>query len=1093
MIQSPVRMEAETQKRHTTPHPWTQWSAVAIATITTIVIVGWIIGQPMLVTFRLGGVSMFVNTALCLLLSSVGFLAVARKRCNIARACAAAVLLISVPTLFEYASGRSIGLDELFWKYDLSPVVAHPGRMAIPNAVALFLTAISLWHMTGRRTVGWFLALAGGSILAMALLPFFSYFASIYFSGTWTAYHGTSLPAGLCLGLLASELLRRSAGDEVRKKIMLPLLAIALAILTTVGIVSEASNAELVDAYRWVAHTYQVDESIDHVVAAMAQIEATTRAYCVTGNELYLQRADARRADLAAQIEALAQLVADNPVQVARMNGLRSWMRQKFELNDSLVQARRTGGVEAVVPILLSERSKISPEGTQLTVALHQEEGRLLVQRQAKAAAVEHNTRTLQFFGSLTAVALVVLALVLAQRATAAQQRVESVLRQNEERFRLVAEAASDAIVIADPEGNIISWNPAAEQMFGHTMAEVIERPFEILMPLRYREKHREVVKRLQTGGVPRVIDRMVELRGLRKDGTEFPLELSLAFWKTTEGPFFGGIIRDITLRKKVEDDLRAASRAAQESARLKSQFLANMSHEIRTPMNGVVGMINLLLDTPLTSEQISLASTVRTSADSLLHIINDILDFSKIEAGLLTFEALPFDLREPVESCLGIIAEKAHGKGLELAYLIDENVPTQLIGDAARLHQILINLIGNAVKFTARGEVVLNVSKESEGNRRVRLRFSVRDTGIGVSAESKENLFQAFRQADSSTTRKYGGTGLGLAISRQLVHLMGGEIQVDSELGHGSTFWFTADFPLPEPTPKVVAPRANLAGLRALVVDDNATNREILQRQLASWRIEVTSVASGAEAVSALRKAAASGAPFQLGILDMMMPEMSGLTLAEALRAEPGFDQLKLIMLTSMGHKLSRVELDRARIGACLIKPARQSQLYETLASIMAGKVSASTPAPAAAAGPGPTAISADLPMRILLAEDNLVNQNVARMQLAKFGYQVHIVANGKEAVAAGKSGNYDVILMDCQMPDLDGYEASGQLRAWEHERRDRGEVFTPLHIIAMTANAMQGDREICFAAGMDDYITKPVRQSELAAALARTPCALQ
>jgi PAS domain S-box-containing protein len=698
----------------------------------------------------------------------------------------------------------------------------------------------------------------------------------------------------------------------------------------------------------------------------------------------------------------------------------------------------------------------------------------------------------LQLFGSLTAVVLVGLALILAQRATAAQQRVERALRQNEERFRLVAEAASDAIVIADPGEKIISWNYAAERMFGHTMSEVIEKPFEMLMPLRYHENHKVVVKRLQTDLVPRVIDRMVELHGLRKDGTEFPLELSLASWKTAEGPFFGGIMRDITLRKKVEEDLRAASAAAQESARLKSQFLANMSHEIRTPMNGVVGMINLLLDTPLTSEQINLAGTVRTSADSLLHIINDILDFSKIEAGLLTFEAMPFDLREPVESCLGIIAEKAHGKGLELAYLIEENVPTQLIGDATRLHQILVNLVGNAVKFTARGEVVLRVIKESEENRQVRLRFSVHDTGIGIDAKAQKNLFQAFKQADSSTTRKFGGTGLGLAISRQLVHLMGGEILVDSELDHGSTFWFTAEFPLQEPTPKVVVPRANLAGLRALVVDDNATNREILRHQLASWRIEATTVASGAEALPALRKAAASGAPFHLGILDMMMPEMNGLELAEALRAEPGSDGLRLIMLTSMGHKLSRAELDQARIEACLIKPARQSQFYETLVSVMSGKIPESIPTPAAPAGPHQAVTSADLQLRILVAEDNLVNQNVARMQLAKFGYPVDIVTNGKEAVAAGKSGNYDVIFMDCQMPEMDGYEACGKLRAWEHERRDRGEVFTPLHIIAMTANAMQGDREICFAAGMDDYITKPVRQAELAASLARTPRAM-
>jgi PAS domain S-box-containing protein len=1085
-------MEAGFKKLTMTSHPWTKWSAIGIATMAVVVIVGWTARIPILTTFLPDGPPMVMNAALCLLLSGAGLFAASGKHYKITRVCATVVLLVSGLTLLEYALGCSLGLDGLFGKQNLNLAVDHPGRMAITTAGALFLAGISFLHITGRRTFHWLFAFSGGSILVPALLPLFSYFAGILPTEAWIAHRGTSLPAGLCLGLLASELLRWSAGDEVHKKIMPPLLAMALAILTTVGIVSEASNTELVDANRWVAHTYEVSDRIDRVVAAMGHFEALTRAYCIVGDPLYLKKYDAYRADVTAQIDALEQLVADNPAQQERVRALRPWAQQKFELNDSLVRARQKGDVEAVAPILVSEHQKISSDASQLMTELHQEEDHLLVLRKAKAAVMEYNTRILQLVGSLTAISLMVLALILAQRATAAQQRVERALRQNEERFRLVAEAASDAIVIADPEGNIVSWNPAAEQMFGHRTMEVIEQPFEMLMPLRYREKHQVVVKRLQAGGVPRVIDRMVELHGLRKDGTEFPLELSLASWRTAEGPFFGAIMRDITRRKKMEDDLRAASAAAQESARLKSQFLANMSHEIRTPMNGVVGMINLLLDTPLTPEQVNLAGTVRTSADSLLHIINDILDFSKIEAGLLSFEALPFDLREPVESCLGIIAEKAHAKGLELAYLIEENVPTQLIGDPTRLHQILVNLIGNAVKFTARGEVVLNVSRESEGNRRVRLRFSVRDTGIGVSAESKENLFQPFKQADNSTTRKFGGTGLGLAISRQLVHLMGGDIQVDSELGHGSTFWFTAEFPLQEPTPKVVAPRANLAGFRALVVDDNETNREILRRQLTSWQIQVTSVASGAEALATLRKAAASGAPFHLGILDMMMPDMDGLELAKALRAEPAFNELKLIMLTSMGHKLSRAELDQARIGACLIKPARQSQLYETLASVMAGKVSESIPAPAAVASPRPTHISADLPIRLLLAEDNLVNQNVARMQLAKFGYHVDIVANGKEAVSAGKSGNYDVILMDCQMPEMDGYEASSQLRGWERERRDRGEIFTPLHIIAMTANAMQGDREICFAAGMDDYITKPVRQSELAAALARTPHAM-
>jgi PAS domain S-box-containing protein len=1085
-------METDTQKQRTAPHPWSKGSAICTAIIAVIVIFGWITRQPILASFLPGAAIMVVNTALCLLFCSVGFFTAGKKRFKIARACAAAVLLISGLTLLEFARGRPIGLDELFGKHDLDRGVADSGRMAGMTAAALFLVGISLLFMTWKRTHACLFALLGGSILALALLPIFSCFAAIYSIENLSVYRQMAFPTALCLGLLASELLRRSAGDDLRKKITLPLIAVALAILTVVGFVSEASNSELVTAYSWVAHTHQVNDGIDHVVATMAQYEAATRAYCLTGDMFFLRRADTNHTDVTAQIDVLDQLVADNPRQQARVRALRPWAQQKFELNDSLVQARRTGGVEAVVPILAAEPRKVLPEGNQLAAELHEEEERLLVQREAKVAAVEQSTRLLQLLGSLAAIMLVVLAVMLAQRATAERQRVEGVLWHNEERFRSVTEAANDAIVIADDRGRIITWNRAAEKMFGHAVAEVIDQPFTMLMPLRHRQKHQQEVKRLEVNGDSPLVGRTVELHGVRKDGTEFPLELSLASWKTAAGPFFGGIMRDITQRKKVEDDLRAANVAAQESVRLKSQFLANMSHEIRTPMNGVVGMINLLIDTKLTPEQTNLAHTVHTSAESLLHIINDILDFSKIEAGLLAFEALPFDLREPVEGCLGIMAEKAHGKGLELAYLIEENVPTQLVGDAARLHQILINLVGNAVKFTAHGEVVLSVAKESEENRRVRLRFSVRDTGIGVDNEARKNLFQAFQQADSSTTRKFGGTGLGLAISRQLVHLMGGEIQVDSEPGHGSTFRFTAEFPMQDSAPKVVAPRANLTGLRALVVDDNATNREILRRQLASWRIEATSVASAAEALRALRNAAAAGVPFHLGILDMMMPEMNGLELAETLHTEPGFDELKLIMLTSMGHKSSRVELDRARIGACLIKPARQSQLYETLVSVMAGRVAENIQASAVFASSDPSSAPADLPMRILLAEDNLVNQNVAQMQLAKFGYRVDIVENGKEAVAAGKSGNYDIIFMDCQMPELDGYEATRQLRLWEHERRDRNEVFTPLHIIAMTANAMQGDREICFAAGMDDYITKPVRQSELAASLARTPGAL-
>jgi signal transduction histidine kinase/DNA-binding response OmpR family regulator len=557
-----------------------------------------------------------------------------------------------------------------------------------------------------------------------------------------------------------------------------------------------------------------------------------------------------------------------------------------------------------------------------------------------------------------------------------------------------------------------------------------------------------------------------------------------------------GARVQDARIRerKKTEAALRLAHDSAQESSRLKAQFLANMSHEIRTPMNGVVGMTGLLLDTALTAEQRSYANTVRASADALLSLINDILDFSKIEAGQLEFEREPFDLRDPIENSLGLVAEKAHAKNLELAYLIEENVPTSLVGDSNRLHQVLLNLLGNAVKFTPAGEVILRVEKLTELGGRTQLRFSVRDTGTGVPPEVAARLFQPFVQGDSSTSRKFGGTGLGLAICKQLVTLMSGEIGVDRPPGGGAIFWFTAEFPLGEAAPRIVPRKADLSGLRALIVDDNETNRDILSRQLASWRIETRAVPSAEDGLTVLRAAAAGGTPFQFAVLDMQMPGMSGLEAARAVKDEPTLSGLRKIILTSVGNPLSRAVLESAGVSACLIKPARQSQLHDALVEAFVG-----SPAPVPVSdGRVPFASFApvettpgDVRLRILVAEDNLVNQHVARLQLEKFGYRPDIVPGGAEAVAAVKARAYDLVLMDCQMPDVDGFEATRRIREWEAERRVAGEEVRPVHIIAMTANAMSGDREACLTAGMNDYVTKPVRAPALAAALAQVPMA--
>ncbi len=635
-----------------------------------------------------------------------------------------------------------------------------------------------------------------------------------------------------------------------------------------------------------------------------------------------------------------------------------------------------------------------------------------------------------------------------------------------------IVETSPVAIVTVDLTGQVVGWNPGAERLFGFTPAEALgHRMEELVATPDSRAEVRANIERTLGGEWIRAISRRA-----RKDGTPVDVEIS-SVPVVVDGVKMGmiGIYHDIT-------DLLRARREAEAANEAKTAFLATMSHEIRTPLNAVIGMSGLLLNTPLADEQREYAEIVRQSGDALLTVINDILDFSKIEAGRLELESQPFDLRECVEGALDLVATRAAEKGLDLAYVMGDGVPPAIVGDVTRLRQVLLNLLSNAVKFTERGEVVVSVGRSRvDGHDALHeLTFSVRDTGIGIPADRIGRLFQSFSQVDASTTRRYGGTGLGLAISQRLTELMGGRISVTSKVGAGSEFRFAIRAAAAESLPAQA--RRDLSGIqhsirgkRVLVVDDNATNRRIVTTHLDTWGLPARATASPLEAVEWIR----AGERFDLGIFDMHMPEMDGVALARTVRAEPGGAELPLILFTSLGRREARAEEEG--FAAYLHKPIKPSQLFDALVSVLGDQ-----PVHVRERGVAQRQLDPDMarrhPLRILLAEDNVVNQKVALRLLAQMGYRADLAANGLEAVDAVERQTYDVVLMDVQMPELDGFEASREInRRWAGGRRPR--------IVAMTANAMQEDRERCVAAGMDDYVAKPIRVEELVTALERTP----
>ena len=639
-----------------------------------------------------------------------------------------------------------------------------------------------------------------------------------------------------------------------------------------------------------------------------------------------------------------------------------------------------------------------------------------------------------------------------------------------------ILQSMMEALVVVTPEAMIQTVNQATCDLLGYPAEELIGQPMDKVFTEEELPFKVSMLDSLMEKGVLTNIEKTY----LSKDRRKIPVLFSGSVMRDDEGKIQGivCVARDITERKRAEEELKKAKNEAEESNRLKSEFLANMSHEIRTPMNAIIGMTGITLDTTdLTDEQREYLGIVKKSAYALLGLIDDILDFSKIEAGRIELETIDFDLRATVEGVTDTLAPRASDKGMELACLIHHEVPSLLRGDPVRLRQILINLGGNAIKFTEKGEVVIQVELQEKTEDRAILLFSVTDTGIGIPIDKQKKIFESFTQADGSTTRKYGGTGLGLSISKRLVELLGSEIHIESQPGKGSRFWFTVSFEK-QKEPREIFPslsHLDIRGKKVLVVDDNKTNRIILVKMVESFGCcSPEAVESGVEAIRILKQAVHTEKPFDLVLLDLQMPEMDGEETLRAIKDDPEIKDVSVIILTSIGERGDASRLEALGCAGYLTKPIKQSQLFDTIITVLNRNKAGAEETPVPIVTRHTIAEQKYQGIRILVAEDNPMNQKLAVTLLKKAGYGVDAVENGHLAVKALKHTSYDLVFMDVQMPEMDGFEATQAIREMEGNRKH-----TP--IIAMTAHAMKGDRERCLKSGMDDYISKPIEPKEM------------